>query len=202
MAFQSVPETAEIVIAYTGSGANLVNVLAARLTGGYTLPDLEGLAAAVDAIMTSDWLPIQTDDVSYVDTTVRGLESLNDLEAVVNTGAAAGTLAEVGSPGNVTLAVKKLSGFTGRSARGRMYWIGMPRSNLAPNLNQLDVTAAADIVAAVEALRAAIVAEGWLAVIVSRISEKVLRDPAVTFTWTSTGSVNIDVDSQRRRLLR
>lgn len=201
MAFQSVPESVEIVVEYLVDESVSVNVFGARLTGGYVLTDLESLADAVDALIVSDWLPAQVEDADYVSTTVRGLESENDLEAVNVDGAGPGTLVEIGSPGNVTFAVKKVSGKTGRSARGRTYWIGMPRSALTANLNRLDASAAAIIVAAVDDLRVAIVTEGWLPVIISRFAGGIKRDEGETFTWIDTVSVDLNVDSQRRRLL-
>lgn len=201
MAFQSVPETAEIVIKYTGSGSNMVNVFAARRIGGYTLQQLQDLADGIDTEVGLEWLPLQTEDVDYVSTTVRGLENENDLEAVSTSNAGPGEVIEPGNAGNVTFAVKKASGLTGRSARGRLYWIGLVQSNLATNLNQLDTAPAAAIVDAVDEMRLRIGTEGWAPVIISRFKDGVKRDTGETFNWNSSESVNIDVDSQRRRLL-
>lgn len=201
MAFQAVPDTVEIVIEYLVDESVSVNVFGAELAGGYTLTDLENLADAVDAVVVADWLPAQVEDAVYVSTTVRGLAAENDLEAVNTDGAGGGGLIEIGSPGNVTFAVKKVSGKTGRSARGRTYWIGMQRSGLTANLNRMDASAAAAIVGAVDALRAGIVTEGWAPVIISRFSGGVKRAQGVTFTWIDSVSVDLNVDSQRRRLL-
>lgn len=200
MAFQSVPETAEIVITYTENSETVVNVIGAKLAGGYALADLESLADAVDASIVADWLPEQVNTATYVSTVVRGLEDLNDFEATNSDGAGVGGLAEVGVTGNVTFAVKKLSGQTGRSARGRLYWIGMPRSALQANLNLLDPIPIADIVAAVEAMRLAIVTEGWQPVIISRFSNGLKRAQGEVFAWLTTSNTDNAVDSQRRRL--
>jgi hypothetical protein len=200
MAFQKVQESAEIVIAYTGSGSNMVNVVGAHKVGGYVLADLTSMAAAVDAMVTLEWLPIQTNDVTYVSTTVRGLDKENDLEAVDATGTAAGGDIEKGEPGNVTIAIKKASGFTGRSARGRLYWIGMISSALGTDLNIVDPTPLAEIVAAVDDLRLTIIAEGWLPVIISRFAGGVKRTDGAVFSWLTSTAVGNTVDSQRRRL--
>lgn len=201
MAFQSVPVTAEIVITYTGQGSTMVNVLAALLPGGYSLADVVNLAANVDDEVGDSWRPIQTDEVTYVNTVVRGLEFINDVEATNNGRAGLGGIAGPGPPGNVTFAVKKSSGFTGRSARGRVYWIGMPRASLGTNRNLLEPAAVTEIVLAVETMRARILTAGWTPVIISRFSGGVERETGVTFNWLGSAAVDDEVDSQRRRLL-
>ncbi len=202
MVFQPVTDTAEIVIKYNGYGSDMVNVLAAAKSGGYDLADLTALAAAVDALVAADWLEIQTEDVAYVSTTVRGLANQNDFEVVNSDTAGAGELVEIGMSGNVTVSIKKESGFTGRSARGRIYWIGMVRSQLSANKNRVDGTALALIETKLELMRTGIVTAGWTPVIISRFSEGVQRTPvALTFPWISSTAINDEVDSQRRRLL-
>ena len=201
MAFQAVPETAEIVITYLGNSSNMVNVLAARKVGGYSLADIQGLAFAVDAGVGSLFLPIQSSKMAYVSTTVRGLANENDLEDINTNSAGPGADPDVGTAGNVTLSVKKSSGLTGRSARGRLYWIGMRVVDLTANKNRLDQASVDLIVSKIEGMRLLIITEGWVPVIISRFTGGLERDPAVTFSWDSTVAVNADVDSQRRRLI-
>jgi len=201
MAFQSVANTAEIVITYSGHGKTFKNVMHAERVAGYLLADLVNLAGNVDAIITSDWLPIQSVDYLYVNTLVRGLELENDQETTDDTGSAQGALSASALPDNVTLAVKKASAFTGRSARGRLYWIGSPLSKIATNENQYTVAGSDEIKDAVDAMRVGIIADAWKPVIVSRFNAGVKREFGETFDWISTVLVDINVDSQRRRLL-
>ena len=201
MAFQAVPDAAEAVITYTQNDSVMKTVLHAFKPGGYNLADLTVLASAVDLAVAASFLPIQTVEVGYNFTTVRGLAFENDQEVVDATSAGLGGVAGPGLPSSVTFSIKKSSGLTGRSARGRLYWIGLLATNLAPNENQLDVAAQVAAVAAVDAMRAAIGATVWTPAIVSRFSGGVPRTTGVTFTWTTTTSVNTNVDSQRRRLL-
>lgn len=202
MAFQSVPETAEIVIQYFGNNETFNNVLQARLPGGYVQADLTLLALTVNNAVANDWLPIQTVDAVYIQTLVRGLEFVNDLEAVNGSGTGPGEVLTIGLPGNVTFSVKKGSGLTGRAARGRLYWIGLPAADLQANENLLTIVASDAIEAAVESMRSKITSTVWNAVIVSRFLDGVLRPTGATFNWTTTNAVNINVDSQRRRLQR
>lgn len=200
MAFQSVPETAEVVIRYTMNGESMVNVVHGRIVGGYTLGLLQQLADAVDVAVGLNFKPIQTFDAVYNDTTVRGLEFINDQVAIANVNAGAGSILTAGLPGNATISIKKGSSQTGRSARGRLYWIAMPRDNLAANDNQFQALDVVAVVAAVDAIRIAITGTPWSPVIVSRFSLGLKRPTGVTFFWTTTNAVNDNVDSARGRL--
>jgi len=97
--------------------------------------------------------------------------------------------------------VKKASAFTGRAARGRLYWIGTPIGKIASNENQYTTVAVDEIVDAIDDVRIAIAATVWEPTIVSRFANKVKRPFAITTPWIDTVAVNINVDSQRRRLL-
>ncbi len=201
MAFQSVPNTADIVITYLQNSVQVQNVLQAFLTAQYDLNDLQTLADAVDLAVAADWLPIQTVDCSYIRTTVRGLEFENDEEATADASAGPGENLGNGWPNSVTFTVKKQSGLTGRSARGRVYWIGLFRGQVQANENKLNIVDADNVEAAVDAMRAAITATIWQAVIVSRFSNKVQRPTGIVFNWVSSDAVDINIDTQRRRLL-
>lgn len=200
MAFQSVPETAAVIIEYLQNGENVINTVYARKPGGYTLTTLGQLANSVDNAVAADWLPIQTEDTAYVRTIVRGLENQEDLEVEDSGGAGPGEVIIRGLPNNVTLSIKKTSGLTGRTARGRLYWIGLAISQLSTDENVVvaaDVTA---IVAAVEAIRTSLAVLGWFPVLVSRFLDGVKRDEGTTLAWVDSVAVNANVDSQRGRL--
>ena len=78
----------------------------------------------------------------------------------------------------------------------------MSEGDLATNENQVSTTDAAAILAAVEAIRVAINASGWAAVIVSRFAGGAQRAVGITFLWIASALVNTFVDNQRRRLTR
>ncbi len=202
MAFQAVPETVEITIVFSQNDETLTNTLHARLTGGYDLADVVALADDVDALAATWLIPQMTAAASYVRTEVRGLAVINDVEAENNDGTGPGTIAQEGMPNSVTLSLKKGSGLTGRSARGRWYVVGIPEPALSSNENVFlasEVTARA---AAVNAIRAGIAATLWTPVIVSRYTGGVLREFGETFEWLTTVAIDNFVDTQRRRLSR
>jgi len=202
MAFQPVVDTVEIDIIYTLNGVAAQNVLYAELPGGYLQADLVALAAQIDTQVQGTWKAIQPPEAIYVRSEVRGLAVPNDLTASNNTNAGPGGIGAATLPNNVTFAVKKESGLTGRSARGRLYWIGIPFNSIqATDENLLTAAHAALIVAAVDSQRVGILAVGaWLPVLVSRFEEGQPRDFGRKFSWVTTSNVDLRVDTQRGRL--
>lgn len=202
MAFQPVVDTVEIDIIYALNGEFVQNSFYAKMVGGYLLADLEALAANVDARVQGTWKAQQAVEAIYVRTEVRGLALENDITASDSTSAGPGVMPSAAMPNNVTLAIKKVSGFTGRSARGRTYWIGPPRGQLdAANENLFIITYVSDVVDAVDSIRDAIGdVVPWQPVLVSRFAGGIQRDEGETFPWIGCESVNTIVDSQRGRL--
>lgn len=202
MAFQPVVDTVEIDMIFTQNGQVAQNVFYARLPGGYAISDLLSLAAAVDVQWQGTWRAQQVDEVVYVRTEVRGLAVENDLLAIDGTSTNPGTHAGAAMPNNVTIAIKKQSGLTGRSARGRTYWIGVPHVELTlADENVIQAAYSASIIASVDSIRNAISSVGlWEPVLVSRFSNGAKRASGVTFPWVSTSIVNNVCDSQRGRL--
>lgn len=200
MAFQRVPNTAEVTIVYLQNTETMANVFHAELATGYDFADISALAAAVDVAASLQLRTIMTQDCTYVRTEVRGLDQENDLFDTDDTNTGIGSDLAVGLPNSVTFSIKKESGFTGRSARGRWYFVGMPEDYLSSNENQLIEADRVAMVAGVEGIRAAVQATVWSPVIVSRFTGGVLRPTGVTFPWISVTSVDKIVDTQRRRL--
>lgn len=202
MAFQSVPKTVEIDVIYTLNGVIVQNVFYAEFPAGYALLDLQQLAGQIDAQVAAAWLPDQPIEAVYLRTEVRGLEFVNDFLAIDGTSTGPGTAVSEALPGNVTFAVKKSSALTGRSARGRSYWIGIPRAFLkSGNENEVTTGYAAIVVANIDLIRTSINGlPGWFAVLVSRFADKVERPFGVTFSWISSINTDERVDTQRNRL--
>ncbi len=202
MAFQSVPETAAIDVIYTYNGVTCENIFYAKHPGGYTQTDITALAAAVDIAVGENWLDIQPPEAIYQRVEVRGLESENDFQATANTNAGPGEALTAALPNQVTIAIKKESGLTGRSARGRSYWIGIPSGEVeATDENRLTASFIAEVEIEVGRIRTRINATGsWEAVLVSRITGGVQRAVGVTFDWLGTVCVDNIVDTQRGRL--
>lgn len=200
MAFQRVPETAEISVIQSLQGVTIQNTFHARKTGGYSESDLANLANVIDINWATYVLPYQSTTLVYNKTEVRGLDDENDLikEDADNTGF--GGIASAPLPNNVAFTIKRLSGFTGRSARGRLYIGGIPQAANAADENFITSTYANNYAGGVDSCRSAIVGASWVPVIVSRYSNGVLRTTGVTFTWATTTYTDLRLDSRRDRL--
>ena len=199
MAFQSVPNTVEIIAEYAAAGQQIINTFYGHMDTPYSIGDIEALANAVDTAIATYVLPTLTTNVSYIATHVRGLNSAIDLEADANAGAGLGTATGASQANNVTLAVKRSSGFTGRGARGRVYWPTVP-SNVVGDGGRVSSTFQTAVLAALDAIDEAVIASGFVPVIVHRVSAGVPLVPAVVFTVLEWVVVNAVTDSMRRRL--
>lgn len=200
MAFQKVPETARIELVYSQGGRIYQNNLHARLVGGYAESDLITLAGIVDNRIGLSILPIQSPNVTYEETVVRGLDQENDLVVSDNSSQGDGGSIVDGVPPNVTKAITLRSGLTGRSARGRIYWIGANENDLDQDEGFFLAASVNIWVGLVDLLRTDIGASAWTPVIVSRRTGGVQRPEGVTFTWQSTSNFTNNVNSQRGRL--
>lgn len=202
MAFQPVPDAVEINVIYDQSGEVVQNVFYAEIPGGYSLVDLQLLADVMDAQIQGTWKTQQSTDATYLRIEVRGLAAINDLFASNNDNTGPGVGVGGSLPNQVTLAIKKASALTGRSARGRCYWIGVLRAQLTvASDNEFEAAYVAAVVAAVDSIRTSI--DGtplWVPVLVSRFSGGLPRSQGVTFPWVSTLSVDNTADTQRGRL--
>lgn len=202
MAFQKVTDTAAIDHIFTLNGVTVQNTHYAKLPGGYNLAALQTVADSIDTIFVDTFQADMPSEASYVRTDVRGLAVINDLIATQNAGAGAGTHGGDALPNQCTFAIKKGSGLTGRSARGRIFWIGVPDTETqAADENFLVATYAVSIVADIDLIRTRLDSlSGWEAVIVSRFTLGALRSEGKTFPWLTTNNVDLRLDTHRGRL--
>lgn len=202
MAFQAVVNAASIEVIYTLNNVTVENVFYAHAPLGYVLLDLQQLAGSVDGSVGAAWLNEQVVEAVYLRTEVRGLTLENDITATDNTSTGPGTDVSGALPNNVTFSIKKTSGQTGRSARGRSYWIGIPAGKLVAADENLLLTAyVSALVANLEVVRTGIQAlPNWDAVLVSRFAGGVKRSVGKTFPWVGNVAVDERIDTQRTRL--
>jgi len=199
MAFVSAPDCAEAVINYSNDAGFMANVLNFHKTGGYTQTDIDALATAVDDEVATNFLPLINVSTTYVNTHVRGLESAVDLESIVDTGTDVGSASGTSMPNNATFVLSFRTGFTGRSARGRMYVPPMGDSALT-TANVVNSTFRNAWLTAIGSLFSAAAIAGWDAVVISRQNAGVPLSPAVAREITQIVVTDDNIDSQRRRL--
>lgn len=201
MVFQSVPDTAEVFVEFAHHGIPVGMTFYFAHAGGYTETDIENLATAMDAWAGAEVLPVLTNQAAYVRTIARGLENEADYAFEVTTSAGPGTVTGNGMPGNGSFALKRLSGLTGRNARGRVYWPALSNSQVeSTNENLVTSAAISGWLAALLEIVAYAITHGWIEVIVSRWNNNVKRATGVTFAVADWSFTDNRVDTQRRRL--
>lgn len=111
-----------------------------------------------------------------------------------------GTLAGNSLPSNTCWCLKKQTGFSGRSYRGRLYHMGLGEAQVSGNY--LDAVYAADVEDAWNQLIALMdgTADGFDLVVPSRVENGVPRTVGVATIVTAFVNTDIRIDTQRRRL--
>jgi hypothetical protein len=198
MAFIPVPDTAKVAVNCTQDGQDLVSVFHFSKPGGYTtaaeLTTLaDNVAAAWGDHMVDIWADgVQGRSVTAVDLSVEGGAGVE----VSFTDLASNDFP--GMPTNVTIAVKWITGLTGRSNRGRTYHIGLRAAHI--DGNQLTTIAAGEIEATWNAIFDQLTLGGDPMVVASLYHDNAPRVTGVTTPIVGAVLADINLDSQRRRL--
>lgn len=203
MAFQRVPNTVEIRINYTLYGSNIQNTLHAYSSAGYDQAAASYLAAYVDSNLVPALLADLSVHIEYVSTDVVGLDQEYDVTASAYAFADNGDVNDASMPPQIAFCVAKLSGYSGRASRGRVYVAGIPKSymQIGANTGNLISTAArAAYVGHIDGWRSSIETVGiWDAVIVSRYHNGSKRSEGITTHWLTTSSNSSKVATMRGR---
>lgn len=201
MAFVPVPATVKVSWFYTYNGQPAMNRI--YVSTPATLPDAATCQVLANA--GANWWTGNCQALVPTTCELRLVEAVSVAEqngpsATFSLGLpAAGSVVSPALPGNVTIAVSLRTGLTGRSARGRWYWVGLAEAQVTDN-NVL-AGAAASIVAAIDNLLSTITGLSSNPTIVSFFSGGVPRPGGpVKFFINDALLVDTVVDSQRGRL--
>lgn len=197
--FQPVPLAAEVQIRFSVGGQQVENTFNFVSTFGWGQDELDALTHAVDGWVHDTLIPSLGTNMLYTETYARGLREPIEFESVNSFSAGAGTGGACTKPNNVAFAISRRTGRTGRSARGRVFLVGIPDSYYLDD-NHLTTLAASGFANGLEDLDAACLAVGWTEVVVSRVQAGVRLATALTYPVTQWEAVDTIVDSQRRRL--
>lgn len=199
MAFQPVPDTAQVEIRMTLYGQQVENVVHFKATGLSGQDELDALADAVAEWYGDTYVNVLANDVVGREIYARMLDNAIDIQSIDTTiGSVPGGAGTPAAPGNVTFCVTLRSGLTGRSARGRMFIPGIPESVITGNA--VSGTYANSCLTAVNQLATAALAAGWQMVVVSRQQNGVVLPTGLTYAMVGAGYADLNTDSQRRRL--
>jgi hypothetical protein len=192
--------TVRLEMIYLLNGQRVENVLHLQTDGPVSGGDVNNLVnsvediylatLAVDQAEAAQLVLLRVTDVSVEDSFQREVEPSVD---------AHGALAQLPTPGGTTVATKFTGGMTGRSKRGRAFWIGLTEPQVEGNHLATGVSAA--ITSAWTLFFAALttVGDGFIHVIVSYCGDGDWRTEAL-ITPVSDYSTEENIDSQRRRL--
>lgn len=201
MAFIPVPDGAEVVVHGKLFGQEIVNTLWFTETGAgaYTLEELNTLVGAVADAWRDELLPELSHDYTFVYATATDMQAPGGLQATYAT-ASPQPGGRVGDslPGNVAYVVSFRTGHTGRSYRGRNYVAGI--DDTAVSGNALSSAYSTAILTAYQAILSAAEALGAVPVVVSKYADGAPRTTALTTPITTVMAVDLNLDSQRRRL--
>lgn len=198
--FIPAPNTAKLEMIYSEFGQRIENVLHIRKIGGWTSETLLDLANAAQQAWTTNLRPAQAGDVTIqlIRATDVSVENGPGVE-IGDISPNGGLLQSPGLPTGTTVATKFSTGLTGRSNRGRAFWVGLVEEDVTGNqisgvvqtrINQAWNNFFTDLVGLVP---------GAQHVVVSYCNNKAWRTTAAVNTVLSY-STDLDVDSMRRRL--
>lgn len=202
MAFQPAPTCAQVTLRFVDStdgtfiGENTLNF---RNQAGvaFVLSELQLLVTTIADWWSTTLSPITSIDATLASISARALDSEEAPYWEVTIGDD-GTQVGDRVSANVTLSVSFRTGLTGRSARGRAYMVGMAETQVSGN--QVTPAYAGAVVAAWEALGAAVSGEGFDHVVLSRFTGGAARPVASPRIITSYTLTDNRVDTQRDRL--
>jgi len=165
-----------------------------------TAADLAAIANAVAVVVNNDWRDALPSDLNLREVFVRSLQTQNGITHTLAFGQPApGLFTGEPLPNEVSFCAKLTSLFSGRSARGRLYWMGLSIDQVAGNF--VIAANANNIQAGLRNMRDAIAALGFAWVIVSYRSNNAPRvGGPVYFIVQDAVFVDTKVDSQRGRM--
>lgn len=200
MAFRPVGNGAEAVIMGQYNGQECVTTFGFLGAVDYTQPDLQGLVDRVRDAWLAQCIPQLPQSYLCFEVVGRGLRTQFDAEATaVFTAGQTGSLSGTPQPGNVSLAIARKTGTTGRSRRGRIFWPGFNEADVSGNT--ISSARADAIVDAMQLFMAAVNLPGdFLLAVISRQENNVALNPGIARPVASWSVVDTNVDSMRRRL--
>lgn len=197
-AFIPVPNVAKLTMGYRMNDSDMMNVHYFEKSGGWNASSIEQLAVEAAAAWGAHLSALQPAALTLRTATALSLfePDSNVFELPVSS---EGTRPGEILPGNVTLAVKFLTGFSGRSRRGRMFWLQLVEDDVANDT--VDAEFLEDLLNGIaqffQAIETAIT--GTNHVVVSYCQDGLWLTEGETTVVNGYTSEGI-VDSQRRRL--
>lgn len=199
MTFQPVPDCARFAMVHDDStGHFAINVLYFKNTTQWALPELITACNTLKDAWIAQAMPLMASTARLLRIESRGERAQTDVSYQLSlTPPASGGVNSDPLPLQCAFCVTHLSGFTGRSSRGRTYFPFVAEVDQQGGL--ISGTRAAQYVGALEYIKSQMDAIGWTHVIVSRYSGGVKRATAETLNVIGYRVRDTEIDTQRRR---
>lgn len=198
--FVPLANTFRCELIYLQNGQHVENVYHVLSGGGVAVADANRIAAKLAAWWVASQRSVVGNYVSLERIEVIDASQQGGVGIIYTTGLPqAGSVTANPMPGNLTVAVKWSTGFTGKSFRGRSFHVGMNAGAFVGN--QITTAFQTALQTVYTALITALAGGGTADTLVvgSKRHNNAWRVTGVTTTITAC-SVDIDLDSQRRRL--
>lgn len=198
MVFVPATDTVKVDFFQTWASQQVCNTVYYHLDTPWDEAAMNALGSDLVAWLNSDWKDAITSNCSFHTIKITDLTTQNSPGIEYTTGLPiAGTNAIASVPNNVSVVYKWITGYRGRSYRGRWYVAGLQQVHV--NNNTVDGAYITSMTTALNKLHNTIPTTGMTMVICSRYHNKAPRALAVC-TEVVGGNMNATVDSQRRRL--
>lgn len=212
MPFIPAANTAQVTFKQTMHGNVVQNVFYVLNETGWSPAELTALCDIVIAWANAEYSTPLSTDLQFQSVAARDMTVVDGAGVEVNFPAlSGGEAASPALPGNVALAVKFKTGFTGRNRNGRWFVAGLPEGSV--NANTVTNVVRDDLVASFGQLRDDLLGAGYAHVVASffngthlvelpdgQIVKRPTGRASALLTSIETYIANVDTDSQRRRL--
>lgn len=194
-----VPFTIQCDVVFLLFGQRVENVFDVEVPGGIDAAVIADTANEVGAWVLSDYLPLLSASLVFLNVEAKNLNIESGGVAVFNAPpGSVGGIVSPAEPGNVSFCVSLRTAASGRSFRGRKYVPGIPANKRTENT--IDSAWAADIVDAFNNLVSILNALDKFLVVVSRVADGIERTIGLATHVETASVVDLFIDSQRRRL--
>jgi hypothetical protein len=140
-----------------------------------------------------------TNEYEYLGTRVRGLNDANDYEVFDNSSAGPGGSVSPAVTPTVAFAIKRLTGLTGRGARGRVFFGPLQAAAIDADSTRVTAATANGLVDNMMSLLSTLLVAGFTEVVVQSIVAGVPLPEAIVRPVVTYAVTDFVLDNQRRR---
>jgi len=203
LAFQDVPDTAEVVVIGTLAGELCINKLYIKAAGGITSDLCDDIALLTDDWVDATWLDFVGGKYTFTQVTVRDLSAEASFESTssVNGGSVGAGGSDTG-PNNRTFAVHRKTAFSGKKQKSRIYVPSIPNA-ATTDANHISSASADEFVDALlvwDGLIESYVGDSLEHGYVIRVRDGVQLTHGIFQPTTGWSYTDLILDSMRRRL--